>query len=128
MVLNRDRLPAVSSTLPNAHVEVVTENGFTIARVCELGLANNDSAGECRFIVSSISGGIRSIRVEFTEAVIALVQAKYPTLSRGSTFWLACAERRLTEYLWQNDCCPPNSLLKIDSLPAEELLLAARWD
>jgi hypothetical protein len=128
MAVNRDRLTTVNSKPPIAHVEVVTENGFTIARVCELGLSINDSASECNFIVSKSSGSVRSIKVEFTEEVITMVQAKRRQLSRTSFFWLHCAEHRLADYLWDNDCCPPNYLLKIDSLSSEELLMAARWD
>lgn len=128
MAVNRDRLRTAQPTPPNSHVEVVTENGFTIARVCELGLGSNDSASECNFIVSKSTGGVRSIQVEFSEAVIAVVQEKCPALSLASSFWLNCAEQRLAEYLWTNDCCPKNGLMKIDSLSSEELLMAARWD
>jgi hypothetical protein len=128
MAVNKDRLSTVNSTPPNAHIEVVTENGFTIARVSELGLSSDDSASECRFIVSRSTGGVRSIKVQFSEVVIALVEEQCPNLSRSSSFWLNCGERHLTEYLWKNDYCPPDGLLKIDSLSTEELLMAARWD
>ncbi|HXL82054.1 MAG TPA: hypothetical protein VN951_14345, partial [Pyrinomonadaceae bacterium] len=63
MAINKDRLPTVSSAPPNSHIEVVTENGFSVARVCELGLSSSDSANECHFIVARSSGGVRSVRV-----------------------------------------------------------------
>jgi len=131
MAINKDRLPTVSSAPPNSHIEVVTENGFSVARVCELGLSSSDSANECHFIVARSSGGVRSVRVVFTEKVIALVRehrhASAP-LSLSSSFWLHSAEHHLTAYLWENDCCPPDGLLQVDSLSTEELQMAARWD
>ncbi len=123
-------MAATNATAPHSHVEVVTENGFGIARVSELGLSARDSVGACNFIVGLASGGVRSVKVQFTEAAIALVQEERQTnaLSNTSPFWLYCAERHLAAYLWENNGCPPDGRLIVDSLSVEELLMATRWD
>jgi hypothetical protein len=109
---------------------LVTENGFSIVRVCELVPGSSDSASECHFIVGS-NGGVRSIKVEFNEAAIALVQAQRESstpLSLTSSFWLHCAERHLATYLWENDGYPPNGRLMVDWLTAEDLGMVLRFE
>jgi len=130
MAINKERLATAKSTAPNSHVEVVTENGFGIARVCELGLSSSDSARACHFIVGMASGGVRSIKVKFAETAIALVQEQRQTkpLSLTSPFWLHCAERHLAAYVWENDGCPSHGRLIVDSLSAEDLQMAAQWE
>ncbi|HCX28270.1 MAG TPA: hypothetical protein DHU55_00610 [Blastocatellia bacterium] len=130
MAVNKERFATANSMAPNSHVEVVTENGFGIVRVCELGLSGSDSVSACHFIVGMASGGVRSIKVEFAQAAVALVQDQRQTdlLSRTSCFWLHCAERHLAAYVWENDGCPPDGRLIVDSLSVEDLLMAAKWE
>jgi hypothetical protein len=130
MAVHQKRLLTANSTPPNSHVEVVTENGFGIVRVCELGLSNSYSTSACHFIVGIPSGGVRTIKVEFTQAATALAQEQRQSnpLSRTSSFWLHCAERHLAAYVWENDGCPPDGRLIVDSLSVEDLQMAAQWE
>lgn len=129
MAVTKEHLGAANSFARNSHVEVVTENGFCIVRVCELWVSNRDSASACHFVVGLAFGGVRSIEVEFTEAAIALVQQQRQMnpLSLTSSFWLHCAERHLATYVWENNECPPGGRLIVHSLSVEDLLVAAQW-
>lgn len=129
MAVNKERLGSAKSFAPNSHVEVVTENGFCIVRVCELRLSSRDSASACHFIVGMAFGGVRSIKVEFAESAIALVQKQRQSnpLSLTSSFWLHCAERHLAAYVWENDGGPPDGRLIVNSLSGEDLRMAAQW-
>ena len=114
-------------------IKYLTENGFSIMRLCELERSTTDSASECHFIVRNPNGWERGVTVEFDDQAIALVQrqrSREPTtpLSLSSSFWLHCAERHLAAYLWENDAYPPSGRLMVDYPSAEELQLAARWN
>ncbi|HLO00797.1 MAG TPA: hypothetical protein VK208_20225 [Pyrinomonadaceae bacterium] len=127
MVANKQRL---TNALPphSSHVEVVTENGFGIARVCELAISRSDSVNGCHFVVGLASGGVRSITVEFGPQARTQVQEQLNPLPPTSHFWLHCAERHLAAYIWENDGCPPDGRLVVDLLSVEDLLQAAQWD
>lgn len=131
MAVEKTRITARNRIRPSAHIEIVTENGFCITRACELKVSGSDSASECHFIVGIASAGIRSVRVKFTEAAIAMVQEQRQRsipLSLANSFWLHCAERHLAKYVWENNECPPDGVLTIDSLSPRELLSASHWD
>jgi len=131
MAGEKSRLATGNTTYPSSHIEVVTENGFCIARACELDISGSDSANECHFIVGLSFGGVRSVRIKFSETAIAMAQGQRQSatpLSLTSSFWLHCAERFLAAYVWENNGCPPDGHLTIDSLPTEDLLMASRWD
>src|SRR5712691_9157985 len=119
MAVEKTRVAERNRILPSAYVEVVTENGFCITRACELKVSGSDSASECHFIVGISSAGIRSVRVRFTEAAIAMAQEQRRSLtplSLTNSFWLHCAERHLAKYVLENSECPPDGLLTIDAL------------
>jgi hypothetical protein len=130
MMLTKRQPRTVNVATPTCHVEVVTENGFTIVRACELGFPGSDSFSGCRFIVGmAASGRVRSVKVEFAAAAVAQAQQQRSAnpLSRTSSFWLHCAERQLAAYVWENDECPVAGRLRVESLSVEELKTAAQW-
>ena len=109
-------------------VEFVTENGFSIMRLCEVDPSARDTADECRFVVHNPNGWERQVTVEFNEDLIALIQQRrHRPLSLSSSFWLECAERQLATYLWQSDSCPPEGRLIVSELSSDYLLLARHW-
>lgn len=131
MAVEKTRIAGRNRIRPNTHIEIVTENGFCITRACELKVSGSDSASECHFIVGISSAGIRSVRVRFTEAAIAMAQKQREgsaPLSLTNTFWLHCAERHLTKYVWEHNECPPDGVLTIGSLSSRDLLSASHWD
>jgi hypothetical protein len=109
-------------------VEFVTENGFSIVRLCEIDPSTRDTADECCFVVHNPDGGEHKILVEFDEHLIELIQQRRRRpLSLSSSFWLECAERQLATYLWQSDSCPPEGRLIVSELSSDYLLLANHW-
>ena len=123
-----DADPPVNKASPlQFPITVVTENGFSIMRLCDREQSTHDSTGGCHFIVCAPNCDERCIMVVFSAAVIAVLQkqrwyrAPLPTDHR---FWLHCSEGHLATYLWENDCYPPDELLIVDTLTSEDLLLA----
>jgi len=123
-----DKPTPVESTPRTPTIMVVTENGFTIERLCETEEpATTDSASGCHFVVRGPNDEEQLVIVAFGEAAIGLVKTIQGSnsLSRSSPFWLCFAERHLAEYLWENNHYPPGGLLTIDQL-SENLHLAIR--
>ena len=109
-------------------VEFVTENGFSIVRLCEVDPSTRDTAAECCFVVHNPEGWERQVTVEFNQDLIALIQqSRHRPLSLSSPFWLESAERQLATYLWQNDSCPPEGRLIVSELSSDYRLLASHW-
>jgi hypothetical protein len=129
MAVEKEHLATGNTASQRSHIEVVTENGFCIARACDLEISGSDSASKCHFIVGLSFGGVRSVRLKFSDAAIAMAQGQRQTLlSLTSSFWLYCAERHLATYIWENNGCPSAGHLTIDSLSTEDLLMASRWE
>ena len=109
-------------------VEFVTENGFSVVRLCEVDPSTRDTAAECRFVVHNPNSWERQVAVEFNGDLIALIQQdRHRPLSLSSSFWLECAERQLATYLWQSDSYPPEGRLIVSELSDDYLLLARHW-
>ena len=109
-------------------VEFVTENGFSVVRLCEVDPSTQDTAAECQFVVHDPNGWERPVRVEFNEDLIALIQqGRHRPLSLSGSFWLECAERQLATYLWQSYSFPPEGRLIVSDLSGDDLLLARHW-
>lgn len=120
-------LAAGNANLVEPPIKLITENGFAIVRLCELGAGRSDSASECHFIVGGPKGGDRDVTVEFAEAAIQLLQrqqAKSKPLPLTSLFWLRCAERHLAAYLWERNEVPLGGRLVVDQLSVEDQCLA----
>jgi hypothetical protein len=118
-------LPASSVRRP---IEFLTENGFSISRLCEI---NNfiPSAGLVqRFLVRDPDGFELEITVEIDESVArALVRRSRGRVSTDSSYWVCCAERHLANYLWENDDFPPDASLSVDQPILDDIDFAQRW-
>jgi hypothetical protein len=118
-----DSLPTVSSP-----IQYVTENGFSIIRLCEVDGLENDTARECRFLVRNEGGWEREVTVHFEESLIAQIQSRRRTrLLNTSVLWLICAEQCLATYLWESDTYPDGGRLNIRELSVDGLVLATHW-
>lgn len=107
-----------------APIKVVTENGYGIARACEM-----DGAGKYKFIVSDSEEQACEVIVEFDPAAVTLVQScRRQPLTSGSAFWVNCAERSLAAYLWEKDEFPPNGRLTLKEVCLSDLDAARLWD
>jgi hypothetical protein len=123
-----DEPTPVKSASGNPTIKVVTENGFTIERVCETEDSTTDSASGCHFVVRGPNDEERLVTVAFGEAAIGLVQILQESnpLSLASPFWLHFAESHLALYLWEKNDYPPGGQLMIERLSEENLRLAIR--
>ena len=127
-VLPEECSPVNKSTPRTAPITVVTENGFSIVRLCECE-STRDSASGCHFIVRAPNGDERRITVLFAEAALTLLQeqsASFASLATDDPSWVPCSERHLATYLRETDCHPPGECLIVDTLTPEDLLLAQR--
>ena len=109
-------------------IKYLTENGFSIIRLCEVDDAIRNSPSDCGFLVTRNEGRSREIHVSFARELIAelLGRRRFP-LADDSVFWLVCAESCLATHLWESDDFPPNDHLAIEDLSPEELMLALHW-
>jgi len=109
----------------NSSITIITENGFSIERLCEREQSTGDCAGVCHFVVRAPNGDERRVKVVFAEATMMQLQTA-ACLPIDLRFWLCCSERYLSVCLWENDCFPPAECLIVDTLTPEDLLLARR--
>ena len=109
-------------------VKYLTENGFSIVRLCELNTANANAPDDCGFLVQRDDGSPREIHVSFAQHLVAdLLSKRRNPLSATSVFWLVCAESYLANYLWESDQFPQNNYLVIQELSPDELMLGLHW-
>jgi len=109
-------------------IKFLTENGFSIIRRWEIVRAAAPASGKYAFLVRDPRERQHEILVQVTDAVVADVAVR----TRGrvrlqSSFWIACAERRLADYLSEADDFPPADNFLIEELQAEDLISAIQW-
>lgn len=110
-------------------IKFLTENDFSVVRLCDLDSSISDSTEECHFRVTNPKGWEREIRVRFGRALVQDIQSRRRRgeLAAASKYWLTIAEKYLGDYLWQNDAFPPDCRHTIDQLAGDDLLLGAHW-
>ena len=109
-------------------IKYLTENGFSIVRVCDLDHSVQTSPSDCQFLVQRDEGSQYEVHVSFGQPLVAELRIRRRTpLSEASVFWRVCAENYLANYLWEHDQLPPHHHLAIDALTPEELMLALHW-
>ena len=116
--------------LPRAATPIryLTENGFSIVRLCDVDRSRRDSPDCCQFLVQKDDGPQNEIHLRFSPRLIAELKIRRRNpLSEASIFWLVCAESYLARHLWEHNQLPPNNFLAIDELAPEELMLALHW-
>jgi hypothetical protein len=109
-------------------IKYLTENGFSIVRLCDLNKAEAISPDDCGFLVQRDDGPPREVHVNFAQVLVTdLLIQRRNGLSATSVFWLVCAESCLANYLWERDQFPPNDRLAIQALSPDELMLGLHW-
>ena len=128
MAVNRRQVIPDSLAKEVSPIQYVTENGFSIIRLCDVDKSVTATSRECRFLVRNERGWEREVTVAFEESLIAQIQSRRRSrLLDSSVLWLVCAEQFLATYLWENDDYPEGGQLIISELPADQLLLATHW-
>jgi hypothetical protein len=128
MSVSRTKIIPERSALTRSPIQYVTENGFSIIRLCEVDGLMTDTARERRFLVRNERGWEREVMVHFDEDLIAQVQRQRRVpLFDTSVLWVVCAERYLATYLWEENKYPPGGQLTISELSVDELVLATHW-
>ena len=109
-------------------IEYLTENGFSLIRLSDL---NRIPAipGEYGFLVRDPHGYELEITVSIDQSIHdEVARRSNGRVSRASSYWICCAERHLTTYLWENDDYPPDARLDVNELTLDDLDLARRWN
>ncbi len=109
-------------------IKYLTENGFSIVRLCDLNKAIATSPDDCGFLVQRDDGPEHEIHVSFAPQLVTdLLTRRRTALSATSVFWLVCAESCLANNLWECDQFPPHDCLAIQELSPDELMLGLHW-
>lgn len=115
--------------MSRAAVSVVTENGFTIVRTCDVDAEAPSVPGKHCFVVQDDGGAEHEVTVEFSEEATALVQCRRrSSLSPENSFWFNCAEWSLATYLLEKGQLPPDGKFIVEDVCLDDLEVARRWD
>lgn len=128
MLQSRNQIAAEYYPAKPGSIEYLTENGFSIMRLCEID--NSIPAGGFmhRFLVRDPDGFELEITVDIAEGVaLALSSRSRGHLTADSSYWICCAERHLAEYLCEQEDYPAGATLIVDQPSLDDLNLARRW-
>jgi hypothetical protein len=110
-------------------IEFLTENGFSIIRLCDIDESISAAGTTHQFLVRDSDGYELQITVNVSDTAIEqIVRRSRGHISQDSSYWIACAERGLAAYLSENDDYPPDARLDVDQLTPDDLDLAGRWE
>ena len=116
----------LSQTQP---IELITENGHSIVRSWEINNEPRPTQGPYSFIVRSPAGRQDTVIAEIkTELVREIEIHTRGRVLPSSSYWAWCAERHLATHLWENDECPRDGKLRIETLTPADLNLSIRWE
>jgi hypothetical protein len=128
MAVKKEELEADSAAARSRPIELITENGFSIVRATEIGGAN-PSAHEYMFVVGDPNGYQLEIVVRIDQAAFKeVLLASRGRISSASSYWVACAERHLADYLGEHDDYPPDATLRVERLTPRDRNLVGRWE
>jgi hypothetical protein len=117
--------PSLSEPRP---IEFLTENGFSIVRLCEIDKSISAVGTTHHFLVRDPHGYELHIIVEISQNAVEQIAASCRgRISNDSSYWICFAERRLATYLWDHDDYPPDATLNINQSTIDDLDLARRW-
>ena len=109
-------------------IQYVTENAFSIIRLCDIDESITASGTKHSFVVRDPHGYELEITVDISDSAAAeIISRSSGRLSLNSSYWICCAERHLADYLWENDDYPPEAGLKVE-VTLNDLNLARRWE
>ena len=123
-----ENLMPESSPADTRPIELWTDNGFSIWRRWEINREPLPATGEYSFLVRDPQNLERDVLVKIADELIVIIDLKTEGRIRSaSTFWICCAERHLSIYLWENDDYPPGDHLNVARLDPEDVMTAIRW-
>src|SRR5260370_26760320 len=129
MGVKSEQLVNDSEAARDRPIELITENGFSIVRACDLDGGSTPEVGSYAFVVRDPHGYELDIAVEIERpAVLEVFKRSAGRISGNSSYWVCCAERHLANYLWEQDDYPPAATLKVDQLSPNDIDLARRWE
>ncbi len=110
-------------------IKFLTENGYSIVRLCDIDRSIIDTSEQCHFRVANAQGLERNITVHFDDVVIKQIHElrKYRALVSTSKYWSIMAEKYLAAHLWMEDKFPPHGELSLRRLSDDDLLLGVHW-
>ena len=127
MAVKKENLEVDSAAARCRPIELITENGFSVVRVGERDETSRAPEGVYVFMVRDPEGSERENTVEIDQhAAREITRRSRGRISSESSYWICCAERRLAEYLWENNKYPPDGKLRVEQLTLEDLNLAIR--
>ena len=127
MALNRKFLVTPEPARPES-IQYLTENGFSIIRRCDVDDSFPKDGIEHCFIVRDPDGYELDITVTFdTRAAAEVIERSRRRITFHSSFWVASAERHLSEYLYEHNDYPADAKLTINQLTLDDMDLARRW-
>lgn len=114
---------------PSRPIRLLTENGYTIIRRCDVEPSISDGAERCHFRVTNSHGHESDVTVHFDEALIRKIQElrKQRALALTSSYWPVMAEKYLAAHLWMEDQFPARGEITFRRLSDDDLLLGAHW-
>jgi hypothetical protein len=123
MAVKQENLEVDSAAGRSRPVALITENGFSVVRANE-----TEVGGSFSFLVTDPEGSELEVKVEIAASAMSSIRLRSRgRITRESSYWICCAERRLAEYLWENESFPPERKLSVEQLNADDLCLAIRW-
>jgi hypothetical protein len=117
-----------TSLAPRRPIEYLTENGFSIIRLCDIDKSIPAVGATHEFLVRDPHGYELHITVQISTNLIAEIGRRSgDRISNESSYWISLAERHLATYLWENDDYPPDAKLEVADLTLDDIDLARRW-
>jgi hypothetical protein len=117
------------SKLQSSPIRLLTENGYTIIRLCDIDHSITDEAESCHFRIANSEGRECDVTVHFAEALVKEIQRlrKRHALGLTSKYWPIMAEKYLANHLWMEDQFPTEGEITFSRLSDDDLLLGAHW-
>lgn len=122
------RAVQITSVERQRPIEYLTENGFSIIRLCDIDKSIPGGGATHKFLVRDPHEYELQITVQISPRAIAeIAWRSWGRISKESSYWLSFAERHLAAYLWEHDDYPPDAKLEVKVLTLDDLDLARRW-
>jgi hypothetical protein len=128
MVVRRKQVIPDCLANESSPIQYVTENGFSIVRLCDIDELITAGGTKHSFVVRDPHGYELEITIDISDSAVAeIISRSSGRLSLNSSYWICCAERHLADYLWKNNDYPPEARLKVEVLTLDDLNLARCW-
>ena len=128
--MSAQNLRLATATTPNGKppIRLITDNGFTIVRSCDLNGSANSADGKHCFVVRDPNDYELEITVQIGHvAAHDVISRSQDRIKPGSGYWESLAERHLADYLWEQGDYPPDAYLVVTQLTPVDCDLAMRW-